>query len=61
LDISSIKFFYKNFIDTSSDDEASDDTIVLTVASILIHDHNEQEAISKVQVLGEETWGHFGP
>ncbi|XP_071677179.1 uncharacterized protein [Lolium perenne] len=33
-----VEFFYKNFIDTSSDDESEDD--FLTEATLLIHEHN---------------------
>jgi hypothetical protein len=37
---SSDEFFYKNFIDTSSD-ESNDDTEVTVAMTLLAHDHEE--------------------
>nr|XP_051221611.1 uncharacterized protein LOC127339845 [Lolium perenne] len=37
------EFFYKNFIDTSSDDESDDD--FLTEAALLIHEHNVEQIL----------------
>jgi hypothetical protein len=48
MDSSSIEFFYKHCIDTSSDDEFGDDTDVFMVETTLIHDHkNKQLQVSR--------------
>jgi hypothetical protein len=43
MDNSSIEFFYKHVIDTSSDSDSDDGTEILMVAATLIHEHNERQ------------------
>jgi hypothetical protein len=38
-----IEFFYKNAIDTSSDDESYSDSKLMMAAATLIHEHSERK------------------